>query len=173
LFLFVILANIFGLLLDWILLITNPDLHLANYLRPVNSDPNTTFAMSVSVVLLSHIVMIKTKWFWHYLKGYLFDFRWKWFEKIINLFVGWLHLISEFVKMLSLSLRLFGNIFAWIILISIMAFLWGMISIWGLWIWEFFVLPFWCFELFVAFIQAVVFFILPSVYFKQATELEH
>jgi F0F1-type ATP synthase membrane subunit a len=35
------------------------------------------------------------------------------------------------------------------------------------------VLPFWAFELFVAFIQAVVFFILSCVYFKQSIELGH
>jgi F0F1-type ATP synthase membrane subunit a len=61
LFMFVILANIFGLLIDWVLLVVNPDLHLTSYLRPINSDPNTTFAMSISVVLLSHIIMIKTR----------------------------------------------------------------------------------------------------------------
>jgi F-type H+-transporting ATPase subunit a len=129
--------------------------------------------MSLSVVILSHIIMVKTKWVGHYLKGYLFDFRWKWMEKFVNVFVWWLHLISEFVKILSLALRLFGNIFAWIILISVLAFLWWMISIVWFGFWEIVVLPFWCFELFVAFIQAVVFFILASVYFGQALELEH
>ncbi|MDR1988393.1 MAG: F0F1 ATP synthase subunit A [Candidatus Peribacteria bacterium] len=33
-------------------------------------------------------------------------------EKFVNVFVGWLHFISEFIKILSLALRLFGNIFA-------------------------------------------------------------
>jgi F0F1-type ATP synthase membrane subunit a len=33
-------------------------------------------------------------------------------EKFINVFVGWLHSISEAVKILSLALRLFGNILA-------------------------------------------------------------
>lgn len=173
LFLFVVLANIYWLVIDWLLLVAGPNLHLTEYLRPINSDPNTTFAMSLTVVLLSHGVMLKTRWVGHYLKGYLFDFRGKWMEKFVNVFVGWLHFISEFIKILSLALRLFGNIFAWIILISVIAFLWGMISFAWISFWEILVLPFWFFELFVAFIQAVVFFILPSVYFAQALELEH
>ncbi|HBA44727.1 TPA: hypothetical protein DEG21_00050 [Patescibacteria group bacterium] len=36
-----------------------------------------------------------------------------------------------------------------------------------------FLLPFWIFELFVALIQAVVFFVLSSIYFKQAIEDHH
>jgi F-type H+-transporting ATPase subunit a len=173
LFIFVFLSNVFWLLIDWVLLIVNPNLHLTNYIRPINSDPNTTFAMSISVVLVSHIVMVNTKGILHYIKWYIFNFSWKWFEKLVNVFLWWLHLISEWVKVLSLSLRLFGNIFAWIILISILAFLWWMVQIFWLWIWEIFVLPFWFFELFVALIQAVVFFVLTSIYFKQAIEHEH
>lgn len=170
---FIFLANVFWLIIDWILLIVNPETNLANYIRPINSDPNTTFAMALSMVIASHIVMIKTKWVPHYIKDYVFNWSGKWLEKVINVFLGWLHLISELVKVLSLALRLFGNIFAWIILISIIAFLWAMISILWVGLWEIFVLPFWFFELFVAAIQAVVFFVLTSIYFKQATELEH
>jgi F0F1-type ATP synthase membrane subunit a len=48
-----------------------------------------------------------------------------------------------------------------------------MISVAWVGVWEVFVLPFWFFELFVALIQAAVFFVLSSIYFKQATEHEH
>ena len=172
-FAYVLFSNIFWLLVDWVLLVANPDLHLSNYLRPMNADPNTTFALSLSVVLASHIVMVNTRWIFSYIKWYLFNFSGKWFEKFVNVFLGWLHLISEFVKALSLSLRLFWNIFAWIVLISIIAFLWGMIQLFWMWIWEILVLPFWFFELFVAWIQALVFFTLASVYFNQAIEEHH
>lgn len=170
---FIFFANVYWLIIDWILLVLNPDLHASNYIRPMNSDPNTTFAMSIWMVLASHIVMVKTKWVPKYIKDYIFNWSWKWFEKVVNVFLGWLHIISELVKALSLALRLFGNIFAWIILIGIIAFLGSMVSLFWLWLWEIFVLPFWFFELFVAAIQAIVFFVLTSIYFKQATELEH
>lgn len=171
---YILLANIFGLFIDWVLLVVNPDLHLSNYIRPMNSDPNTTFALSISVVLASHLVMMNTKWIWKYIKDYAFNFHWHWIiEKFVNVFLGWLHLISEWVKVLSLSLRLFWNMFAWIILIWIIAFLGWLVQVFGVGLWEIFVLPFWCFELFVAWIQALVFFVLASIYFKQATELEH
>lgn len=172
-FIYILLSNIFWLILDWIALVAWKDLHAHTYLRPMNADPNTTFALSIIIVLVSHMVMIKTRWVFGYLKWYIFNFSWKGFEKLVNVFLGWLHLISEFVKALSLSLRLFWNIFAWIVLITIIAFLWQMISLIWINLWELFVLPFWFFELFVAFIQALVFFTLSSIYFQQAIEEHH
>lgn len=173
-FIFIFFSNVFSLFLDWILLFAWEKLNLHQYLRPINSDPNTTFALSVIIIVVSHFVAVFKKWIPKYIKGYAFNFVWDWFfEKIINVFVGWLHFIWEIVKTLSLSLRLFWNIFAWVVLIAMLAYLWGMISLFWVRIWELFVLPFWFFELFVALIQAVVFFVLASIYFKQAIEEYH
>ena len=167
-FIFVLLWNIFSLALDWLALVSY-DHNLAYYIRPINADLNTTLVLTLIVILLAQVLAIKSKWAFGYLKWYLFNFEWNWLlDKSINVFVWWLHLIWEFSKLLSLSLRLFGNIFAWIVLISVMAFLTWSLSIFWLNIWEIAVLPFWLFELFVAFIQAVVFFVLTSVYFKEA-----
>ena len=44
-------------------------------------------------------------------------------EKGIGVFMGWLHLIGIPVTAASLALRLFGNIFAGVILISVISFL--------------------------------------------------
>lgn len=173
-FIFILLSNIFSLFLDWILLFAGHKLGLHEYLRPINSDPNTTFALSLSIIVISHFVAVFKRWLPQYLKWYIFNFSGHdLFEKFINVFLGWLHLIWEIVKTLSLSLRLFGNIFAWVVLISMLAFLGWMIQIFWLRIWEIFVLPFWFFELFVALIQSVVFFVLASIYFKQAIEEHH
>lgn len=39
---------------------------------------------------------------------YVFNFSGKTLvDKVINVFVGWLHLIGEFVRVMALSLRLF------------------------------------------------------------------
>lgn len=173
-FIFILLSNIFSLFLDWILLFAGEKLELHSYLRPINSDPNTTFALSLSIIVISHFVAVFKRWLPAYLKWYIFNYSGHdLFEKIINVFLWWLHFIWEIVKTLSLSLRLFGNIFAWVVLISMLAFLGWMISLFWLKIWEIFVLPFWFFELFVALIQAVVFFVLSSIYFKQAIEEHH
>lgn len=173
-FIFIFLSNVFSLFLDWILLFASPNLWLHEYLRPINSDPNTTFALSLSIIVISHFIAVYKKWLPQYLRWYIFNFSGHdLMEKFVNVFVGWLHFIGEIVKTLSLSLRLFGNIFAWVVLIWMLAYLWWMVHIYWLKIWELFVLPFWFFELFVALIQAVVFFVLASIYFKWAIEEHH
>ena len=53
------------------------------------------------------------------------------------------------------------------------AYLGSFIQFMNLNIGEFFVVPFWFFELFVALIQAVVFFVLSSMYFRAAIEDHH
>jgi len=172
-FIFVLFWNLFSLTLDWINIISAP-WTTTEYIRPINSDLNTTLVLALTVVLISQILAINSRWPIWYLKWYLFNFSWKsiW-DKLVNVFVWWLHLISEFSKVLSLSLRLFWNIFAWIVLISVMSFLtWALVIFWVN-IWEIAVLPFWLFELFVALIQAVVFLVLTSVYFKESRIAEH
>jgi F-type H+-transporting ATPase subunit a len=77
------------------------------------------------------------------------------------------------VKVLSLSFRLFGNIFAGIVLIGVITFLSGKLQVFDVRFGEILVLPFWFFELFVAFIQAFVFFLLTSTYLKEARSHEH
>ncbi|EKE26244.1 MAG: ATP synthase subunit a, partial [uncultured bacterium (gcode 4)] len=159
-----------SLFLDWIITFTG----WHEYLRPINSDLNTTFWLSLSIIVLSHFISIFHRGIPKYLKWYFFNWSGHGaFEKSVNVFVWWLHLIWEVVKILSLSLRLFWNIFAWVVLIWMIAFLTGQFNVLGLHVWELFVLPFWIFELFVALIQAVVFFVLSSIYFKQAIEDHH
>ncbi|EKE29957.1 MAG: hypothetical protein ACD_2C00073G0045 [uncultured bacterium (gcode 4)] len=174
LFIFIFLSNVFSLFLDWILLFASPHLWLHEYLRPINSDPNTTFALSLSIIIISHFVAVFKRWLPKYIKWYLFNFTGEnLMEKCVYVFVWWLHAIWEIVKALSLSLRLFWNIFAWAVLISMLAFLGWMLHIFWIRLGELIVLPFWFFELFVALIQAVVFFILASMYFRWAIEEHH
>ena len=74
-------------------------------------------------------------------------------------FVGILELISEFAKIISFAFRLFGNIFAGEVLLVVMAFLFPVIL----------PMPFYGLELFVGFIQALVFSMLTLVFFNMAT----
>ena len=81
------------------------------------------------------------------------------YERPINAFVGLLELVSEFIKIVSFSFRLFGNIFAGEVLLIVMAFLAAFIAS----------LPFMGLELFVGFVQALIFSMLSLVFFLMAT----
>jgi F-type H+-transporting ATPase subunit a len=80
-------------------------------------------------------------------------------------FLAPINLVEELAKPISLSLRLFGNIFAGGILVSLIALLgpavmWAPNAIWK------------TFDLFVGAIQAFIFSILTVLYFSQAMELD-
>ena len=94
-----------------------------------------------------------------YLKKYL-NFSGPWWMLPINVFVGLLEIVSEIARVLSFSLRLFGNIFAGEVLLSVM---FGLVP---------FLVPsaFYGLELFVGFIQAFVFMMLSAVFLKMAGE---
>lgn len=144
--------------------------------RPANTDYNLTIAMAVLAVIGSHIMGVAAIGFWKYSDRFIkLATIWHSFRKggvsvmvaVIEFFVGLIEIISEVAKMVSLSLRLFGNIFAGEVLLTVMASLVA-----------FFVpLPFLLLELLVGIIQATVFAMLTLVYLTMATadhaEAEH
>jgi F-type H+-transporting ATPase subunit a len=77
-----------------------------------------------------------------------------------------INVVEELAKPISLSLRLFGNIFAGGILVTLIA---ALIPVYVMWlpnaIWK-------SFDLFVGAIQAFIFALLTVLYFSQAMELE-
>ncbi len=137
-------------------------------LRPANSDLNLTVAMALVAVVCSHIYgIISVGIFTHLNKfiqiGTLIKSLRKGpiaiFTAIIELAVGVIELISEMAKVLSLSLRLFGNIFAGEVLITVIGSLVGLLV----------PTPFMLLEILVGIIQASVFAILTLVYLTVAT----
>lgn len=84
------------------------------------------------------------------------------FKNPIMTFVGFLELISEFVKIISFSFRLFGNIFAGEVLLLVVGFL----------VPYFIPLPFLFLEVFVGFMQAFIFAMLTLVFISMATSEE-
>ena len=78
---------------------------------------------------------------------------------VIEFFVGLLEVVSEVAKLLSLSLRLFGNVFAGEVLLTVLA---GILPI-------FLPLPFIALEVIVGVVQATVFSMLTLVYLTIAT----
>jgi F-type H+-transporting ATPase subunit a len=85
------------------------------------------------------------------------------FSSPINFFIGLLELIGEFTKIVSLSFRLFGNIFAGEVLLLIIGFLAPYII----------PLPFMALEIFAGFIQALVFATLTTVFLSILVETPH
>src|SRR5581483_12450269 len=78
----------------------------------------------------------------------------------IGLFVGFLEFLSELIRIISFTFRLFGNIFAGDVLITFISFLAPFI----------FPVVFYGLETFVGFIQAAVFALLTLVFAVMAVE---
>jgi len=169
-FIIIFAWNLFGLAIDWVALAI-PGLHITDYFRPIHSDLNTTLVLALITVVTFLAVWIKTHWSWKTLKLYFFNYTGNsiW-DKLVNVFVGWLHFIWVPATLASLSLRLFWNIFAWIVLISVITYLWATMTEWLFQSGRLLSVPFWFFEFFVAFVQSVVFGALIISYISQAKE---
>jgi F-type H+-transporting ATPase subunit a len=123
------------------------------FFRSVNADINSTLALALVVVTLSHIIGFAVIGFKKHISKFIQ------LNSPINFVVGLLEIISEFSKIISLSFRLFGNIFAGEVLMTIITFLVPYII----------PLPFLGLEIFVGFIQALIFATLAMMYFSTAT----
>ncbi|MFH0857493.1 MAG: FoF1 ATP synthase subunit a [Candidatus Magasanikbacteria bacterium] len=141
-------------------------------LRPANTDLNLTVAMAMVSVLGSHLFgLFSVGFFVHANKFIQLGTLVKSFKKgpigvftaIIEMGVGLIEIVSEFAKVLSLSLRLFGNIFAGEVLMSVMSSLMGLIV----------PMPFMLLELLVGLIQASVFAMLTLVYITVMSSAPH
>ncbi len=134
------------------------------FLRGAPTDLNFTFALAVIAV-----VMIQVFGLWALGGEYLtkfFNTRTMFTVPmfgVIDFGVGLLELVSEFAKILSFGFRLFGNIFAGALLISILGALTAVIVPTGLYL----------LEVFVGAIQAYVFSMLALVFMSQATISHH
>jgi F-type H+-transporting ATPase subunit a len=81
----------------------------------------------------------------------------------VNFFIGLIEVFSEIAKTVSLSLRLFGNIFAGEVLLTVMASLMAYIV----------PIPFMFLELLVGVVQATIFAMLTLVFMEVATHGGH
>jgi F-type H+-transporting ATPase subunit a len=79
-------------------------------------------------------------------------------EGALGLFVSIIEFISEISRIISFAFRIFGNIFGGEVILIVMSFLLGYVL----------PLPFYGFELFVAFIQSVIFAVLTLVFMSIA-----
>jgi F-type H+-transporting ATPase subunit a len=141
-------------------------------LRGATADLNTTLAISLFAVILSHILGVISLGVWHHFNKFvnvntLAQIPKKIMKEPIVLvlnpikaFVGIVELIGEFAKVASLSFRLFGNIFAGEVLLASMMALFA----------YFLPLPFMFLEVIVGIVQAMVFSILTLAFMSMAME---
>lgn len=124
--------------------------------RSAGSDLNFTLALGAMAVILVNVFGAAAIGISAHLKNFFS------FKGPIDFFVGILELLSEGAKVVSFSFRLFGNIMAGEVLLVIISFLipYGA------------PIPFLGLEIFVGFIQALVFAMLTMVFIAIAT-MEH
>ncbi len=177
LFLFILVSNWMGLLPGigsiGITEMVNGHAEFIPIFRPANTDLNMTLSMAVLAVTASHFLGIVTIGFFKYANKFIkFGDLYQAIKSmkpvniltaVIEFFVGLIEIVSEVAKMVSLSLRLLGNIFAGEVLLTVLA---GLIPF-------LIPLPFMALELLVGFIQAVVFSMLALVYLTMATAETH
>lgn len=159
-FLLILVSNWFGLLPG----VGTIGFHIAEQgsatfvplLRAPTSDLNMTLALALLSMVITHALSIRLLGFGTYLS--------KFFSiNPIFLFVGLIELVSEFTKVISLSFRLFGNIFAGETVLTSISTLGAFI----------FPTPFLVLEMIVGFVQALVFMILTLVFLSLLTEKQH
>ena len=139
LFLFILIAN-------WLAIIPTPG--DPEYMPPPASDVNLTYALALFVIVSMHVTGVRKKGF----RGY--------YHHMItpSPIMLPLNIIEELVKPFTLALRLFGNIFAGTIMVSLIALfpawlLWAPETAWKL------------FDMFIGLIQAFIFGLLTIIYF--------
>ncbi len=161
LFVYILLLNWFGLLPGvGSVLVRVPEgaeFVMAPLLRGNTADLNTTFALALIGFALPQYYGVKYLGIKEYL-GKFFNF-----SNPLMFVVGLLELVSEFSRIISYSFRLFGNIFAGEVILSIMSFLLPV----------FLPFPFLLMEFFVGFVQALVFPMLMGIFLSMATEKAH
>jgi F-type H+-transporting ATPase subunit a len=158
-FLFILAANWFGLLPG----VGTVGFYEAGKFVPLLRGSNTDLNMTLALAIIS---IVAIQYFGFKTLGFHYSTRFVNFKGPIDFFLGILELISQLAIVLSFTFRLFGNIFAGEVLLTVMAFLMPFIV----------PLPFMALELFVGFIQALVFSMLTAAFLNVAVshgENEH
>jgi F-type H+-transporting ATPase subunit a len=141
-FLFVLLGNLFGLI---------PAFY------PPTAQINTTVALAIIAVTWSHVIGIKMHGI-KYIKHFLGPV-----PALMPLFLV-IELIGHMARVLSLTLRLFGNMMGHELVVGILLMLAGPFLV---------PLPIMAMGILVSLIQAIVFFLLPTMYIAGAIEEAH
>jgi F-type H+-transporting ATPase subunit a len=143
-FLFILFSNWFGTLPIGYLFVRNAEGQEIPVFRSANSDLNVTAAMAILIIVIAEFFELKSLGPLGYIKGLFLPNVLRWLE--------------IFTRPLSLSFRLFGNIFAGEVLLATM-----------LSVAPYVLFVFIAIELFVGIIQALIFSMLSLVFLSIAT----
>ena len=146
-FLFILLSNWSSLIPGFGTIGIREHGELIPFLRGTTSDLNTTLGLALVSAVATHMLSIKTIGIKEYISRYIS-------LNPLNLFIGILEIISEITKVVSLSFRLFGNIFAGEVVLLTVSSIFAFI----------FPLPFLFLEIIVGMVQALVFSMLTMVF---------
>lgn len=133
-------------------------LPLPHPLAPANTDINQTLAMAAVVFIATQGYSMRMRGLGGYFRHFM---RPEGVAKVIQVAFIPLNIIEELVKPVTLSLRLFGNILAGTVMVSVLALMpaavsWLPTSAWKL------------FDLFIGMLQALIFALLTIIYFGMA-----
>lgn len=176
LFFYILWNNLFWLFIDFFGSAV-PFLH--HNFRPVNTDIFFNAILAIVWVIWAIVYWFKNDWF-KFIEKYI-PSKWVWLIQKIDkwrqyplkfidimlwLFIWLIEFLWEFTKVLSLTVRLFWNMFAWVVLLTLITA--AAVTA--------FKVPFlaplivFIIELFESFLQAFVFSLLVLIYFKMAEE---
>ena len=146
-FIFILIANWSGLIPGISVIGLKEEGKIVPFLRAATSDFNVTLGLALVSVFATHILSVKTLGIREYLSRYIS-------LNPLNLYIGVLELIGELTKIVSLSFRLFGNIFAGEVVLGTVGTIFAFI----------FPLPFLMLEVVVGLVQALVFSMLTMAF---------
>lgn len=157
---YLVVANLIGLIPG----LTSITFGGVSIFQSPTADFNTTFGLALGSIILINIISIKRDGILSFVETF-FNFRgvYRGFKKsisdgfisLVEFFVGLLDIIGEIAKVVSLSLRLFGNMYAGQVLAIIIlgAFAYIIPSVWL------------AMNIFVGILQAMVFAVLVATYY--------
>jgi len=158
LFTFIIIANLSGLIPGVGTVITHTPEGDVPLLRAFTTDLNATLALAVLTIGTVQFYAIKELGIVGHLKHYFTNKPWN----PMNLFIGLIEVMGEFIRILTLSMRLFGVIYAGEVLLHVIGELAGNFG-WAA------TVPVYLMEIFFSAIQAYLFVMLTTVYLSIAT----
>jgi F-type H+-transporting ATPase subunit a len=134
--------------------------HNTDYMPSPTADANLPYAMAVTVFIVTNVESLRARGIWRYIKQFFAKPRW----------LAPVRVIEELMKPVTLSLRLFGNIFSGGIMIALLLsfpiyFFPATIALSVVWK---------LFDMFIGVIQAFIFALLTIIYYQFAvTEEAH
>ena len=133
---------------------------LVPFTRTLTTDINFTLGLAIFAMFSVQVIGFKSLGMEYFSKFFSFkQLRKNPFMGLIDVFVGFLELISEFSKIISFTFRLFGNVFAGMVILIVIGTLVPMLPVQSVFV---------VLELFFGTVQALVFGMLTMVFMSLA-----